>query len=419
MIRVGRKFNHRQRIALEPRSHLGPASRSFKGALIGTGVLLIASASLLWAASVSGSSVSTSGQKDLATIAAEAEAAREGQRFQEAISLYRQALERDENWKEGWWSLGTIYYDLDRYEEGRTAFRRLVVLEPEAGPAWALLGLCEFQAREYDRALASLQKGRMLGLSANKSLKYVSDYHAALLLSRFEHFEASYEILNSLVREHHNNPNLIEALGISAVRLPFLPAELAPQRRDLVLRAGRAASYMATGRAEEAAVEYRRMVELYSDTPNVNYAFGVYLLGSEPDAALEHFRRELEISPRHVPAHLQIAFEYLKRGEPSSGLAYAEEAARIDPAFFPARNALGRILLELGEIDRAVQELEEGVRLAPESAEMRFALARAYARAGRAVDAERERAEFVRLDRIRRTQREGPQAVGGLIPPED
>lgn len=355
MIRVSRTFGHHQRMALELRSDLRPFGRFCKDVVIGAGVLLIASVSLLLPGSAANSSAPAFEQEDLETLAAKAEAAREGQRLQEAISLYRQALEQDENWKEGWWYLGTLSYDLDRYEEGRAAFRRLVALEPEAGPAWALLGLCEFQVREYDRALVSLQKGRMLGLPANKSLKYVSDYHAALLLSRYEHFEASFEILNGLVREHHNHPNLIEALGISAVRLPFLPTELPREWRDLVLRAGRAASYLATGRAEDAAVEYRRMVELYSNTPNVNYAYGVHLLGSEPDAALEHFRRELEISPRHVPAHLQIAFEYLKRGEAPSGLAYAEEATRIDPASFPARNALGRILLDIGEIDRAIR----------------------------------------------------------------
>jgi predicted Zn-dependent protease len=111
---------------------------------------------------------------------------------------------------------------------------------------------------------------------------------------------------------------------------------------------------------------------------------------------------------------LQIAFEYIKRGEFASGLPYAEKAVQIAPSLFPGRNALGRILLETGEVARAVKELEIGVKLAPDSPEMHFALARAYARAGRKEDAARERAIFTRLDQAMRTQREGPQSVGGV-----
>jgi len=133
-------------------------------------------------------------------------------------------------------------------------------------------------------------------------------------------------------------------------------------------------------------------------------------LRDSPDAALEEFRRELELSPKHVPSMLQIAFEYLKRNEHTAGLPFAEQASQLDPNSFPARNALGRILLELGQIERAIKELETGVKLAPDSPEMHFALARAYSRAGRKAEAAKERAEFMRLDKIRRAQREGLQS---------
>ena len=72
------------------------------------------------------------------------------------------------------------------------------------------------------------------------------------------------------------------------------------------------------------------------------------------------------------------------------------------------------MLLELGKIDEAIKELEFGVKLAPESPEMRFALAKAYARAGRKEDAAKERAMFMQLDKQKRTQRDGANAVGGV-----
>ncbi|PYU88166.1 MAG: hypothetical protein DMG08_26565, partial [Acidobacteria bacterium] len=154
----------------------------------------------------------------------------------------------------------------------------------------------------------------------------------------------------------------------------------------------------------------------FPDTPNVHYSFGVFLLAEDPVAALEEFRRELRISPNHVPARLQIAFEYIKRNEHEKGLAYAQEAVKLSPDSFAARNALGRILLEMEQTQRAIEELEAGLELAPDSPEMHFAVARAYERAGRKDDAARAREEFKKLDRIRRTAREGSQAVGGIEP---
>ena len=122
---------------------------------------------------------------------------------------------------------------------------------------------------------------------------------------------------------------------------------------------------------------------------------------------MAQFRKELEISPKHVGARLQIAFEYIKRSGYAAGLPYAEQAAQLDPRSFAARNALGRILLELGQTERAIQELETGMKLAPDSPETCYALARAYARAGRKQEADRARAEFNRLDKLRRGLSEG------------
>src|SRR5215510_13455057 len=91
-----------------------------------------------------------------------ADQAREAGRLDEALDLYGKALQMRPNWTEGWWYAGTILYDRDRYPDARDAFRNLVALEPKRAHAWGMLGLCEYQTREYDRAVNSLQRGRPL-----------------------------------------------------------------------------------------------------------------------------------------------------------------------------------------------------------------------------------------------------------------
>lgn len=352
-------------------------------------------------------------------VSSRASAAREANRTAEAIGFYKRAVESRPSWHEGWWYLGTLHYEEDRYNEAREAFSRLVSLQPEGGVAWGMLGLCEFQLGDYDRAYHCLQKSRALGIPSQTQLSIVSRYHLAILLNRMGKPEAALQILYLLAGKERDGPSIVAAMGLSALALPYLPSEIPSDKRDLVTKAGQAQYSMATRRMAEARKASEELIAQFPHTPNVHYSFGIFLLVENPDAALDEFRRELEISPRHVPARLQIAFEYIKRSDYEKGLPYAEEAVVLAPDSFPGRNALGRILLELGKTERAIEELEAGLKLARDSPEMHFALARAYTRAGRPEEAARAREEFKRLDRMRRTSKEGPQAVGGLEPPPD
>jgi tetratricopeptide (TPR) repeat protein len=352
------------------------------------------------------SSDRTAQRKSAATnfdaLARRADEAREANRLEEASALYLQALRLKPAWKEGWWYVGAMFYERDRYAEAREAFLKFVAVDPKFGPALAMLGLCEFQLRQYEPALIHLRQGNLLGVGDNSALRLVSRYHEAILHNRFEEFELAYDVMSRLINEQPEAPDLVFTLGLTMLRLAYLPPDVPADKREMALKAGRAAYYLLTKRHQEAAREFKEMVENYPDSPGAHYAYGVFMLRDNPDAAIEEFRLELQIAPKHVAARLQIAFEMIKQGRHAEGLPYAEEAVKLAPDLFATHNALGRILLETGEIERAVKELEVAVKLAPDSPEMYFALARAYNRAKRPKDAERARAEFTRLGKMRR-----------------
>ena len=258
--------------------------------------------------------------------------------------------------------------------------------------------------------------GRIVGTDINK-IAAVVRYHSAILMTRMEQFESAYEALQQFVYQNNTSPKVVEALGLSILRMRYLPSEYPPAKRDLVMLAGRAAYETAARRAENAGRLYQELVSRYPDEATVHYAYGAFLMGSKPDLAVQQFQQELKKNPDHVPSLLQIAMEYLRQGRYQEALPLAERAHRQMPNFFTSRKVLGRVLLETGQIERSVQELEVGVQLKPEDPEMHFALSRAYARAGRKAEAERARGEFLRLDRIYRSQREGAQSVGGQMQP--
>lgn len=348
-------------------------------------------------------------------LAKRADEAREANRPDEAAALYLQALRLKPAWKEGWWRAGAIFYERDRYTDAREAFLKLVAIDRKFGAALAMLGLCEFRLRQYEPALIHLRRGNLLGVGESQELRTVARYHESILHNRFGQFELAYDVMAPLINEQPETPDLVFALGLTMLRMACLPPDAPADMREIAFKAGRATAYLITKRQQEAAREFKEMAENYPDAPGAHYAYGVFLLRENPEVAIEEFRRELQISPKHVHARLQIAFEMIKQARHADGLAYAEEAVKLAPDLFAAHNALGRMLLETGEIERAIKEIETAVKLAPESPEMYFALARAYNRANRPKDAERARAEFTRLSNIRQTRREEGGAASEKI----
>ena len=344
----------------------------------------------------------------------EGDEARQQQRWDDAIAVYAKAVKIRPKYTEGYWYQGTSYYSLDKFTECRDKFRDVLRLAPKNGAAFAFLGLCEFGLKDYDRSLQHLLQSRIYGVGDSGDLGGVARYHAAILMNRLSQYEQALETLGEFANEGNDNTRVIEAMGIATLRMPMLPIELPPDRREMVLIAGRASYQMATRNTAAAGKAFEALVVRYPETANVHYANGVYLLLEQPDKAIEEFKKEIELQPGHAPSVMQIAFEYLKRGDGQAALPWARQAVSLAPKDFAAQKSLGQALLDTGDVDGAIAALQAGIALAPESPGLHFTLARAYQKAGRIEDANKERDEFTRLDRLARAQRGGAQSVGGI-----
>ena len=285
--------------------------------------------------------------------------------------------------------------------------------QPTHAGALGLKGLCEFELRQLRRALADLLEAGKLGVSRSPGIATVVRYHAAILLTRFGEFEVANQMLTEFAAEAADTPQVIEAFGINVLRMPMLPSEFPADARERVGLAGRAGYAMAARQWTRPGRRSNELIARYPETPHAHYARGVFLLTEDADRALDDFRRELEISPSHVPARLQIAFEYIKRGEPAKARRPAARSRQLAPDHFATRLALGQVLLEMNDSRQgAVPELEKAAALAPRKpADPLHARAGVRTRRARA-DAERERAEFTRLDQIVRAMRKGSRQWG-------
>jgi tetratricopeptide (TPR) repeat protein len=327
-----------------------------------------------------------------------AERARNENRNDEAIHLYQQALELRPTWPEGLWYLSTLFYEKERFVEARDHLRRFLTVDPQTGPAWALLGMSEFQTREYTRSLDHLQRSMSLGLGDRKEMAQSVFYFVAVLRTRFELYTDSMNLLMAMVKSGQPTDLLIEPLGLAALRLPFLPAEIPADRRELVRLAGQAALAIEAQRQEDAEKLFMQMVTKYPDEPGVHFLYGAYLMDQRPDEGMREMKRELEISPSNVPARLRIAEQHIKEERPVEALQLAQQAIALEPTSSTARLILGESLIAAGDSAKGIAELEKARDAAPDRVRTHWDLLRAYTAAGRPEDAKREKEAIEKLN---------------------
>src|ERR1700686_3119129 len=178
------------------------------------------------------------GFSDLAT---KATAARDANDVPGAIEVYQQALKLNSQWPDGWWFLGSLQYGTGDYAEAREALSHYLELTPNAAPALAMRGLCEFETAEYPNSLNDIQRALALGAANQPRNEKILRYHEALLLTRTGMFE---DALRSYAFFTHDaadsNPELLLAIGLAGLRTALLPQELKVDHQELYISAGKA-----------------------------------------------------------------------------------------------------------------------------------------------------------------------------------
>lgn len=324
--------------------------------------------------------------------------AREENHDESAIELYEQSLRLKPEWPEGRWYLSTLLYQKERFSEAQAHLRHFVAENPRAGPGWALLGMSEFQTREYTRSLDHLQRAMLLGLADRQEMAQSVFYFVAVLRTRSEQYTDGMNLLMAMVKSGQPADLLVEPLGLAALRMPFLPAEIPADRHEVVRLAGQAALAMEAQRQQEAEKIFKQMVTDYADEPGVHFLYGAFLMDQRPDDGMREMKHELDVAPSSIPARLRMAEQYLKDEKPAEALQLAQEAVALEPTGSSAQLILGESLIASGDSAKGIAELEKARDSAPDRVRTRWDLLRAYTAAGRQKDAKREKEAIEKLN---------------------
>jgi tetratricopeptide (TPR) repeat protein len=131
--------------------------------------------------------------------------------------------------------------------------------------------------------------------------------------------------------------------------------------------------------------EYQNLIALYTATLQKNP--GCWMahdnLGSvlseqgKSDAAIDHYRRAVELRPDYAEAHYNLGRLLVEKGHLEDAIAHYEKAAAINPRDAEAQNNLGVTLFGIGRADEAIAHYQKAIQMQPDYAEASCNLANA------------------------------------------
>jgi tetratricopeptide (TPR) repeat protein len=361
----------------------------------------------------------TDSDNSFEALAQKAAAAQAAGQMDATVTYYQRALALRPEWEEGWRTIGTMYYASARYADAVTALKNAAALNARNGNVWALLGLSEFEAKDYKNSLIHLERGRDIGFAGNAAAVQVARYRLAVLLNRNGEFDRATELLTLEIATGPLDEQVKFALGIALLRIPLLPGEIDHSNDSLVRMAGETAALLSESKYDQAFSKFEQLLRMNSKstTPYLHYAYGSALASaSRYDEAEEQLAEETKITSGSALPFLRRSTIALQLRHADNAAQLAQQAVHLAPESAEAHYLLGRSWLELGKIADSLKELEKARGLAPNSPEVHFSLARAYTKAAQPDAAEQERAAFERLNAMVQSQRSrtGNQAYGAI-----
>jgi tetratricopeptide (TPR) repeat protein len=229
----------------------------------------------------------------------------------------------------------------------------------------------------------------------------------------------SLDFLDVLGRDFPNDPEVLYAathaysdLSIHASHELMREAPFSYQVHQL-----NAETLESQGKWDEAAAEYRKILQINPLVPGIHARLGRALLSKTPLTAeivaevKRNFEQELEIDPNNASAEYVLGDLAKNEGDTSAAIRHFSRATRLDTGFSDAYLALGMALVSSKRFEEAIPPLEAYEKLAPDSPTGHFQLALAYAGAGRKADANREaalqRQTAETLEQVKRKVQEG------------
>lgn len=310
------------------------------------------------------------------------------------------------------WDQALREFTQAQYASARDNFKTSLAIKPDNGNGWALLGICEYELKDYGNALIHLDRSAKLGVAAKPEYLFLARYTYGVLLIHAARFDEATDVLATATDATGPLAMKVQfALGLALLRRAEFPEAVPAAEADLIPAAGQIAELLEKSDYDKAFPQFKLLLEKYPLAPFLHFAYGTALVAlSEFDQAAAQMQAEAAISPQSELPCTSLASIALRQHDAATALAWARKALALAPNSVDAHYLLGRASLESGDLDAAIRELELAAKLSPASPEIHFNLAKAYAKAKMPEKAQHERDIFSALNEAQKPKAAAPAA---------
>ncbi len=253
-------------------------------------------------------------------------------RYQEAVDWFQQALDSDPMQADVLLSLGKAFDKLGHNEQAATAYQRHVQLAPQSVEGWFHLGQAYLRMGRYREAKQAHETA--IRIDPDCKLAY---YGLANACERLGHKGDATKYRREFARRESKD------------RAPVQGRRRHRYDDRAALRESLAYTHLAAGR--------------------------VYAAHGDFQQAAAHWRRTLEIAPRHTEARSALVSLYEQQGQLDQAAELLREACRLEPKSASNWLQLGGLEVRRLHLDDAENAFSRAAELAPDTPEPFVALA--------------------------------------------
>jgi tetratricopeptide (TPR) repeat protein len=265
-------------------------------------------------------------------------------------------------------TLAELYINQRNEKNAEELIRSLLAAKKDDAEAHYLMGKLLLNRKEQDKALGEFESA----IKANRALMPAHLEKTNLLLARGD-LEGAQNALNEILQLDRNNQ---AARGVLAkvLALRSRPQDAVQQAQEVLAVSpnnenalmARAEAFRLLGKLDESKKGFMSLTQAYPQNAVYWHRLGIVeVVKGESAAALQHFRKALEIQPTYVTAANDILYVLLQAKKTDAALAEIDHWSKAGGPQDEVHRYRGQIYLSKGDEEAGESELRKTIELNP------------------------------------------------------
>ncbi len=300
----------------------------------------------------------------------EAETARQAKRYEEAIRLYTQAIQINQQYALAYHNRGLAYYELRQFGKAIADYSRAIEISPKAATYYINRGnVYHNELKQYEKALADYTKAIELEPTDAFAYNHRGNTYCAL-----KQYSNALNDLNLAIRLDARFALAYANRGLVYYELKEYPRAIADYTKALQLEPKDAFAWNGCGLVYYEQKQFEKALEHYNKAIEINPNAAAYYLnrGNVYHNQLKQYEKALEDYSRAIALEPSYSLAYNHRGNTYNSLKQYEKALEdlnralsLDPGLGFAYGNRAYALEMRKEYQRALQDYERAVQLDP------------------------------------------------------